>query len=86
MELVKTWEYQIEEIKLNTPNLQSQDRTTSAAVAESPQREHTYVDLPGLRNDTKDVLQQLQANINHLEDMGGRLGFALNEVRSLIRR
>lgn len=45
-----------------------------------------YSELPGLRHETKDVLKQLQANIQMLEDLGGRLGFVMSEVRSIIRR
>ncbi len=45
-----------------------------------------YQELPGLRHETKDVLKQLQNNIALLEDLGGRLGFVMSEVRSVIRR
>lgn len=45
-----------------------------------------YHELPGLRHETKDVLKQLQNNIQLLEDLGGRLGFVMSEVRSVIRR
>ena len=46
----------------------------------------SYRELPGLRHETKDVLQQLSANIQMIEDLTGRLGFVMSEVRSLIRR
>jgi len=45
-----------------------------------------YHELPGLRHETKDVLKQLHSNIQMLEDLGGRLGFVMTEVRSVIRR
>lgn len=48
--------------------------------------ERTLQDLPGFRSETKDVLQQLQANIALLEDKCGRLGFMMGEVRSVIRK
>lgn len=87
METVKTRENEIEETNLNTTNLQTSDASTAPVVrGDSPRRERAYAELPGLRHETKDVLQQLQANINYLEDLGGRLGFTLSEVRSLIRR
>jgi hypothetical protein len=43
-------------------------------------------ELPGLRHETKDVLQQLHANIQMIEDLNGRLSFVMGEIRSLIRR
>jgi hypothetical protein len=46
----------------------------------------SYQELPGLRVETKDVLKLLQHNIQLLEDLGGRLGFVMSEVRSVIRR
>jgi hypothetical protein len=46
----------------------------------------SYRELPGLRHETKDVLQQLHANIQMIEDLSGRLSFVMGEVRSLIRR
>jgi hypothetical protein len=84
MEVVKI--RKLEEMKLNTTNLQKTDSTVAPVRAESPRRDRAYSDLPGLRHETKDVLQQLQANINSLEDLGGRLSFMLAEVRGLIRR
>jgi hypothetical protein len=77
----------IEETRLNTANLQQQrDQGASQSTGQVVLRERAYRDVPGLRHDTKDVLKQLQANIDHLEELGGRLGFMLSEVRSLIRR
>lgn len=46
----------------------------------------SYRELPGLRHETKDVLQQLHANISMIEDLSGRLSFVMTEVRTLIRR
>lgn len=45
-----------------------------------------YHEIPGLRHETRDVLKQLNSNIQLLEDLGGRLGFVLAEVRGLIRK
>ena len=45
-----------------------------------------YHEMPGLRHETKDVLKQLHHNIQLLEDLGGRLGFVMGEVRSIIKR
>ncbi|MBX3022048.1 MAG: hypothetical protein KF799_10260 [Bdellovibrionales bacterium] len=68
---------------MQTLNVQNKD--TSAAPVREPSR-RTAEALPALRHETKDVLKQLHANINYLEDLGGRLGFVLSEVRSVIRR
>lgn len=75
-------------MRLNTPsqNLQNAAADSLSARETTERRDRAYSDLPGLRHETKDVLQQLQAHIAHLEDLGGRLSFTLNEVRSLIRR
>lgn len=45
-----------------------------------------YHEVPGLRHETKDVLKQLQTNIQLIEDLSGRLGFVMSEIRTLIRR
>ena len=66
--------------KLSTVN-QMHETTT-----ETPRVEFDYRDVPELRHETKDVLQQLQSNLSYLEDLGGRLEFNLREVRSLIKR
>lgn len=44
-----------------------------------------YREVPGFENDAHDVLQQLNANLNKLEDLYGRLHFVLVEVQSNIR-
>lgn len=69
---------------LNTLNLQNQVNGEKITVRE-PVRA-SYQELPGLRHETKDVLKQLTTNIQLLEDLGGRLGFMMTEIRSLIRR
>jgi len=51
-----------------------------------PELERAYVELPALRHETRDVLKQLDANIQLLEDLGGRLSYMLGEVRSIIRK
>jgi hypothetical protein len=66
-----------------TPKTQSEN---TAQEMTSPAREYSYHELPGLRRETRDVLKQLDANIQLLEDLGGRLSFVLNEVRGMIRR
>ncbi len=73
-----------EENTLSTLNLQSQNVEKTTTVRE-PVRA-SYQELPGLRHETKDVLKQLQTNIQLLEDLGGRLGFMMTEIRGLIRR
>lgn len=83
MEVVKTREM-IEENTVTTINFGA-NQTKSETPARSNERVG-YHELPGLRHETKDVLQQLQNNIQLLEDLGGRLGFVMSEVRSLIRR
>ena len=71
--------------ELNTLNLQSK------SLNETPAREIktssvAYHELPSLRHETRDVLKQLDSNIQLLEDLNGRMGFMLTELRSLIRR
>lgn len=84
MDVVKTRDTKIEESNLNTLNLQSKD--SSPASVREPSARYTSEAFPGLRHETKDVLKQLNANINYLEDLGGRLGYVMGEIRSLIRR
>lgn len=64
-----------------SPNSVSETQPQKRARTES-----VFVDVPGLRGDTKDVLQQLAANVTRLEDLTERLGFVLSEVRSVIKR
>ena len=66
-------------------NLKSHEKPESS-VRESGRSELAYVELPGLRHETRDVLKQLESNIQLLEDIGGRLSYVLSEVRTLIRR
>ncbi len=74
-----------EENTLNTINLKSLAKTDSNSHTLNVERA-SYREIPGLRHETKDVLQQLHTNIQMLEDLGGRLGFVMSEVRSIIRR
>ncbi|MGE0526695.1 MAG: hypothetical protein AB7G93_08975 [Bdellovibrionales bacterium] len=74
-----------EEKELNTLHLQH-PQATDITVQDSARVEHCYHQLPALRHETRDVLKQLQSKISTLEDMSGRLGFVLGELRSLIRR
>ena len=86
MEVVKA--SQKTENTLNIVN-QSASQTNIETAAEKTTRtvdRAAYHELPGLRHETKDVLKQLQNNISLLEDLGGRLGFVMSEVRSVIRR
>lgn len=77
----------VEENMVTTMNIGVNSQTKSETVnARSGERTSGYHELPGLRHETKDVLQQLTNNIAMLEDLGGRLGFVMSEVRSLIRR
>lgn len=75
----------VKEKELNTLNVKTE-------ANEAPLREagitgiRAYREIPGLRHETKDVLKQLEANVQSLEDLGGRLGFVLCELRGLIRR
>ena len=70
---------------LTTLQPKNQNESTAREVGHAP-LERSYTELPGLRHETRDVLKQLDANINLLEDLGGRLSFVLNEVRTMIRR
>lgn len=74
---------------MNTLNLTSANQGEAPArnVSSNPERPaRAYHELPGLRHETRDVLKQLDSNIHLLEDLSGRLGFVLSEVRGLIRR
>ena len=81
MDVVKTKK---EENGVNTLNLQGQPIDAKPVLRET--ESIAYRELPGLRHETKDVLQQLQSNIQMLEDLGGRLSYMMGEIRSLIRR
>lgn len=70
----------------NQLNVKNQSANDSSTVHESARSERVYHDISGLRPDAKDVLQQLNTNLRHLEDLTGRLGFVMSEVRGLIRR
>jgi len=72
------------EKKLITLNVQNPQAEETAKATELARR--AQLDLPGLKHETKDVLQQLNANIQLIEDLSGRLSFVLSEVRGLIRR
>ena len=74
-----------EESTLSTLNLVNPPNATESTVRETVVRP-SYSEIPGLRHETKDVLQQLHTNIQLLEDLGGRLGFMMTEIRGLIRR
>lgn len=69
---------------MNTLNLNT-GRAPEAPLKEQ-RRTSIYRELPGLPSETKDVLKQLQANIQSLEELAGRLNFVMSEVRSAIRR
>lgn len=71
-------------MNLNTINQQNEMSLREPVIGKT---ERSFHDLPPvLRNEPKDVLQQLNANISLLEDRCGRLNFLLSEVRSAIRR
>jgi len=53
---------------------------------ETKRLDKAYQELPMLRHETKDVLRQMQVHIQQLEDLTGRLGFVLSEVRTLLIR
>ena len=73
---------------MRTLHLQPKNHSSEAPAREIPQppKERAYRELPGLRHETRDVLKQLDANIQLLEDLNGRLSFVLSEVRGIIRR
>ncbi len=72
---------------LNNIHLQPQPNSDSPArEVPAAKIERAYIEVPGLRPETKDVLKQLQSNIALLEDQCGRLGFLLSEIRTVIRR
>jgi hypothetical protein len=70
----------------STVNIVNQSASTTKIEKSRTSERAGYHELPGLRHETKDVLKQLQNNIQLLEDLGGRLGFVMSEVRSVIRR
>lgn len=75
----------MENHKVNTINTINQMESANRELL-LKKNERTYVEIPVLRNEPKDVLQQLQSNLARLEDRAGRLNFLLGEVRSAIRR
>lgn len=47
---------------------------------------YVYREVPGLEPECLDVLEQLRANLNQLEDLHGRLRFVMAEVRSVLHK
>lgn len=74
------------ENSLNIVNMSASKTKIETNTRSNERANHGYHELPGLRHETKDVLKQLHNNIALLEDLGGRLGFVMSEVRSVIRR
>ena len=71
-------------MKLNTINQKNEASHREVVMTKT---ERSFHELPPvLRNEPKDVLQQLKTNISLLEDRCGRMNFILSEVRSVIRR
>lgn len=75
----------VKESGLNTLNTQNNQVETPARETLRAARP-AYREIPGIGHETKDVLKQLDANIRVLEDLSGRLGFVMSEIRGLIRR
>jgi hypothetical protein len=80
MDVVKRTENTLSTINLKP--VANVEPVVRPAVAERA----SYRERPGLRHETKAVLQQLHANIQMIEDLNGRLSFVMGEIRSLIRR
>lgn len=80
MDVVRTKERT--ETELNTLTQANGPTKIESRPVERP----AFEALSGNRHETKDVLKQLHTNIQLLEDLGGRLGFVMSEIRSLIRR
>jgi hypothetical protein len=72
---------------LNFQPKNSNSETPARTASESARPASVpYVEVPALRHETRDVLKQLDANLNLIEDLTGRLSFVLGEVRQMIRR
>lgn len=69
---------------MNSQNVTT-DSTSDLPARETSGLAKSYQELPGLRHETKDVLKQLDSNILLLEDLTGRVGFMLTEIRSQVR-
>lgn len=65
--------------------------TTLTAVSEQPVSEFQYIssivyrELDSCPVTEQEVIEQLHANLNHLEDLRSRLQFMMREVRYLIK-
>lgn len=60
------------------------ERETDIAV--SAYLHTAYRELSGLTSEPMDVVAQLRANLTQLEELHGRLGFMVSEVRSLMEK
>ncbi len=45
-----------------------------------------YRELPQAERGRLDVLEQLKANIQHIEELNGKLSFLLKEVQSVLKK
>lgn len=68
---------------INGPTKESSSTLTHESF---PPRRSAAQDVLGIHHEAKDVLKQLQTNVQLLEDLSGRIAFVLTEVRSLIKR
>jgi hypothetical protein len=76
-------------------NVQSNDKIVARdrsgpSPSDSIGTEPLFCEYPVLRGElgyeTRDVLRQLNSNLNQLENLVGHLSFVLSEVRGLVRR
>ncbi len=66
--------------------LSSQVVREETAKENSNSTAYVYREVPGLDADRLDILEQLKANLDQLEDLHGRLRFVMAEVRGVLNK
>lgn len=59
---------------------------TSQIQNEESAKVYVYREVPGIESDRLDILEQLNANLDQLEELHGRLRFVMAEVRSILKK
>ena len=74
-----------ETVEINKSKASGSELEMDVAVTSTFTRP-AYHEIPETQAEQLDVLAQMKANLNQLEDLQGRLRFVMGEVRSAIRK
>jgi hypothetical protein len=59
---------------------------SESAAPVTAKRAYGYRELPSTEAEQLDLIEQMRANLSNLEDLHGRLRFAINEIRTIVVR